>query len=143
MKNHTQSVIEKLFLDISLKNENWVYLWTNILKFYIFCFYCLPSWGLLKAIEIKLQTTCFFLILSFFKKKKRDLELVSPPHFLHDFWRELFLWLYSITWPNFNVWLPLLREILGKMCIVNVCQPGCDVKDFAINLIFLITLFFL
>ena len=26
--------------------------------------------------------------------------------------------LYSINWPNFIVWLPLLLEILGNMCIV-------------------------
>ena len=45
--------------------------------------------------------------------------------------------LYSIIWPNFIVWLPLLLEILGSMCIVIVCQLGCDVIKFEINLIFL------
>ena len=29
------------------------------------------------------------------------------------------------------------------MCIAIVCDPGCDVMDFEINLIFLIELFFL
>ena len=28
------------------------------------------------------------------------------------------------------------------MCIINLCQPGCDVINFEINLIFLIKLFF-
>ena len=43
-----------------------------------------------------------------FLKNKKGLELVLLPHFLHDFWRKIFLLLYSITWPNFNVWLSLL-----------------------------------
>ena len=42
-KNHTQNVVEKLFLDPSLKNQNWAYLWINSLKFYTVCFYCMPS----------------------------------------------------------------------------------------------------
>ena len=41
----------------------------------------MTSWELSKYIETKLQTTCFFLILSFFKKIKRGLELVSLTHF--------------------------------------------------------------
>ena len=46
---------------------------------------------------------------------------VSPPHFLHEFLRKMFLMLHSINWPNFIVWLPLLLEILGNMCIMVVC----------------------
>ena len=41
------------------------------------------------------------------------------------------------------VWLPLLYEILGDMCIAIVCKPGCDVRNFEVNLIFLIKPFFL
>ena len=84
-------------------------LWINILKLFIFCFSCLPSWGLSKVMEIKLQTICFYLIKTFL--------------FLYFFISKtsLFLLLYSLTWPNFNFWLPLLREILGNVCIVIVC----------------------
>ena len=81
--------------------------------------------------------------IKLFQKIKRGLELVSLPHFLHNFWRKIFLLLYSINWPNFIVWLPLLCEILGNMCIAIVCKPGCDVMNFEVNLIFLINLFFL
>ena len=42
-------------------------------------------------------------------------------------------------WQNFIDGLPLPLEILGNMCIAIVYFPGCDVKDFEINLIFLIT----
>ena len=39
--------------------------------------------------------------------------------------------------------MPLLLKILGNVCIVIVCHPGCDVMDFEINHIFLIEPFFL
>ena len=74
---------------------------------------------------------------------KRGLELVSLPHFPHNFWKKLFLLLYSINWPNVITWLPLLYEILDNMCIEVVRKPGCDVMNFEVNLIFLIEPFFL
>ena len=42
----------------------------NGLKFYTVCFYGMPSPGLSKYIEIKLQTFCFYLMQSIFKKQK-------------------------------------------------------------------------
>ena len=68
----------------------------------------------------------------------KGLGIVSPAHFVYDFSTKMFLMLYSINWPNFIVWLSLLLEILGNMCIAIVCWPGCDVINFKINLIFLI-----
>ena len=65
--------------------------------------------------------------IKLFKELKRGLELVSLPHFLYDFWRKLFLLLYSINCLNLIVWLLLRCEILGNMYIVIVCKPGCDV----------------
>ena len=41
------------------------------------------------------------------------------------------------------VWLALLPEMLGNMCIVIVCLPGCDVINFEISLIFQIKRIFL
>ena len=49
----------------------------------------------------------------------KGLRIVSPPHFVYDFSRKMFLMLYSINWPNFIVWLPLL-EIFGNTCIATV-----------------------
>ena len=100
------------------------------------------SWGLSKYIETKLQTTCFYVIMLFYKIK-RGLKLVSLPHFVHNFWRKIFILLYSINPSSFIVWLPLLREILGDMCIVIVWKPDCDVMTFEVNLTFLIKPFFL
>ena len=81
--------------------------------------------------------------MKLFLKIKKGLELVSLPHFLHNFWREIFLLLYSIYLPNFIVWLPLLCEILGNIYIAIICKPVCDVMNFEVNLIFLINPFFL
>ena len=69
---------------------------------------------------------------------KRGLRIVSPPHFVYDVSRKLFLKLNSINWPSFIAWLPLLLEILVNRCIAIVCWPGCDVIEFEIDLIFLI-----
>ena len=72
----------------------------------------------------------------------KGLGIVSPAHFVYHFSTKMFM-LHSINWPNFIAWLCLLFEILGNMCIAIVCQPGCDVMDFEIKLIFLIEPFFL
>ena len=85
LRNNAQNVGEKLVPDPFLKNENWTYLWINRRKFYTVCFYCMTSWGLSRYNETKLQTTCFHVNLSFFKKLKRGLELVS-----HDFGEKYF-----------------------------------------------------
>ena len=73
---------------------------------------------------------------------EKGLGLVSPPHSVYDFWRKIFSMLYSIIWPHFIVWLPLLLKILGNMCITIVSYPDSDVIKFEINLIFLIKPFF-
>ena len=62
---------------------------------------------------------------------------------LYASWRKIFLFLYSINWPNLVVWLPLLCDILSDMCIVIIWQSGCDAINFEINLIFLTKPFFL
>ena len=53
-----------------------------------------------------------------FNFSEKGLGLISPSH---DFFKKLFLMLHSINWPNFIVWLPLLFEILGNMCITIAC----------------------
>ena len=42
--------------------------------------------------------------------------------------------LYSINWPNCLVWLPLLCEIFGNMCIAMACKPICDIVDFVVQI---------
>ena len=69
---------------------------------------------------------------------EKDLGIVSPPHFVHDISKKMFLMLYSINWPNLIAWLFLLLEILINMCIAIVCFPRFDVRNLEIELIFLI-----
>ena len=47
------------------------------------------------------------------------LGIVFPPYF--DFSTKMFDMSYSINWSNFIVWLSLLLEISGNMCITIVC----------------------
>ena len=56
-----------------------------------------------------------------FNFSEKGLGLAFPSHFVYDFARKMFLMLYSINWPNLIVWLHLLLEILGSMCITIVC----------------------
>ena len=72
---------------------------------------------------------------------EKCLRLVSASHFVNNFSKNLFLRLRSINSTNLIVWMPLLLKILHNMCIKIVCLPGCGVKKFQINLIFLIKLF--
>ena len=48
-------------------------------------------------------------------------------------WEKLNLKLYSTKWRNFIVLLPLILEILGKMSMIIICFPICDIINFEIN----------
>ena len=48
LKNHWQNVVEKLFPDLFLKNQNWAYLWIKSLKAYSLFF----LYTKLRAVEI-------------------------------------------------------------------------------------------
>ena len=75
--------------------------------------YCLLRRGWRWGITLKRAKSIIIL---------RDHQLLSHLLILkHDFWRKIFLLLYSINWLNFIVWLPLLCEILGNMCIIIFC----------------------
>ena len=57
-----------------------------------------------------------------FNFPEKGLRLASPPYFVYDFLRKMFLMLYSINWQNFIAWFALLLEILGNMFITIVNQ---------------------
>ena len=67
---------------------------------------------------------------------EKGMGIVSSPHFVHHFSKKMFLILYFINWTNFIVWLLLLFEVFGNMCIAIVCSPDCDTINFQINLCF-------
>ena len=83
------------------------------------------------------------LVLFHIKKTtKRGLELVSLPHFPYDFWKKIFLtlysnitiivWLSNITKPTIIVWLLLVFEICGNIFILIAHVPVCDYINFEI-----------
>ena len=64
-------MVEKLFPDLFLKNNNWSNLWIKTYEvlhssFLLFVI----SWELSKDIETILHTICFYLTQSFLKKQK-------------------------------------------------------------------------
>ena len=67
---------------------------------------------------------------------RKGFGIVFPSHYVYDFSRKIFVTLYSINSPNFIVWLPLIHEMLGNMCIAIICFPGYYASSFEINLIF-------
>ena len=86
LKYYKQNVVEKLvpdpFQGLSLINS---------LKLHTVCFNWILSWGLSKYIEPKLQTTCFYLTLSIFKKwKDQSTKLVYVRHFYMIFEEKYF-----------------------------------------------------
>ena len=52
--------MEKLFLDLFIKNQNWAYLWINCLNSYTVWFYCMQSW-VLSIYILKLAAFQLFL----------------------------------------------------------------------------------
>ena len=62
--------------------------------------------------------------------------------FVGDFTRiKCYILYWSNYWSNFIVWLPLLLEISGNICLVFVYYSVCDVVNFEINLSFFVKLF--
>ena len=56
-----------------------------------------------------------------FEFLEKGMGIVSQAHFAYEFSTKMLLILCSINCPNFIVWLPLLLEILGNICIAIVC----------------------
>ena len=86
-----------------------------------------------------LKQRCWPLAFTVLKNEKRS-RTSLPASFSALFGEKISLTFYSINWPNFIVWLPLLLEMLGNMCIVSLA--GCDLINFEINLSFLIKTFY-
>ena len=69
----------------------------------------------LRAIQIYWNQAAYHLLLSHIKlfyKNKKGLNLFSLPHFPHDLWRNIFLLLYSVNYPNFIGWLTAMGWLL-------------------------------
>ena len=49
---------------------------------------------------------------------EKDVGIISSPNFVYDFFKKMFLILYSISWPYFIVWSPLLRY--WTICVLQL-----------------------
>ena len=112
LKNLLQNLVEKLVPDPFTNNHNWAYL------------------------KLRCRPLAFTSYRAFFKNKKMS-ETSLRASFSGWFFKKFFScyilltdWLYSIN----CVWLALLLEILGYMCLVIILY----VIKFEINLSFLI-----
>ena len=104
------------------KNQNWAYLWINILKFFFLLF------GKLRTFESDWNYAADHLLLlhiKLFQKVKRGLDLVFFPHFLHDFWRKyfccyillpgqisMFVWLYFVIYSAICVFQLFVNQVV-------------------------------
>ena len=97
-----QNVLEKLVSDPFLKNQYCTYLWFRSLKFYIVCFYCESKLMTIYQIMSKLRCSPFTFASckTFFKKSGQGLVFLL--HFLHCFWRKIFLMLCSVNLTKFH-----------------------------------------
>ena len=67
-----ENVVEELFPDTLLKNQNWSYIWISSLKFCTVCFYCMPNWGLSKYIETKVKLSCRPISFTWYKALEKN-----------------------------------------------------------------------
>ena len=74
--NHTQTVVEKRFLDPFLKTQNWAYLWINCPNVYTVCFHSI----------LTCRSLAFISFIPFSENKKRSgpfLDDSFPASFLN------------------------------------------------------------
>ena len=71
---------------------------------------------------------------------KKFLEIVSTQQFQYDFSKKFFS--YHILLTDQISFSDLLLELLVNTCIATVCEPGCDVVNLKIDLIFQLKPFF-
>ena len=96
--------------------------------------------GYRNILKLSCRPLAFTLFETFLKYKKRS----GTSHSARIIFEEKYFWCYVISIDQISLsGLPLLCEILGKMCVGIVCKPDCDVMNFEVNLIFLIKLFLL
>ena len=77
------------------------------------------------------------------QKTKRDLELVSLPHFLHDCWKNIHIFLLFYYLTKFPSPVAITPRDIGQYVYCNYLLTRLWRLNLAVNLIFLIKPFFL
>ena len=99
-----KNVVEKLFPEPLRKNQIWAYLQIDCFKFYTVCFYGIPSWGLLKHIETKLQMALLLRHINLFQINKKKSGTSLPISF-------------SSWFLNKNIYLILFCYMIKFHCL--------------------------
>ena len=98
-----------------------------------------PLQSLPKYIETKVLTTCVYFAQSLFLKNKKRSRTSLLASFSASFLKKNIFSRYNLLMDQILiVWLPLLLEIFGSMCIVFICFLVDNIINFEINLSFLI-----
>ena len=128
-------MVEKLFPVSFLKNQNWAYLIISSVSFMLFVSVLRQAESYRNILELSCVPIVFPHIKLFYIQN----EVWNSPCliFCTIFEKKIFDVLYSITWTNFIVWLPLFCEILNNMCetLKNMCDGVTStlVSRFACN----------
>ena len=90
LKNQSQNVVEKLFPDPFLKNQNWAYLWINSLKLYSFVFIVCQVEGYRNILKLSRRPLAITSYKAFLKNKKMS-GTSLPPSFSARVLKKIFL----------------------------------------------------
>ena len=131
--------MKKLFLDLFQKTKIKCISGSTVSSFIQFVFIVYQVECYRNLLKLSYRPIIFTSYKTFFKWK--GLELVFLPHFLHDFWRKMFLLLYLLT-DQVSLPICLYGVRHCDYCTVIVCQQGFDTINFEINLIFLVKPYF-
>ena len=73
-----------------------------------------------------LKITCWLFAFTLYKtflRNKNKSKTIIHASFLHNFWINIFLLLYSVNWPNLTAWLSLVLELLPNRHIFVDSTP--------------------
>ena len=116
-ENRTQNVLEKLAPEPFLKDPNWVYHWKQSERLYSLFILYIQIEDHQNIVKLRCLASAFISYKVFTKIKMRP-GTSLPSSFSAWFLKKNIYMLYSINWPYFVVWLSLLLEIFGNMCIL-------------------------
>ena len=86
-----KSPVETLFPDPFLKDQTWVYLWIDSLRFYTVSFFVCQVEDYQNILKLSCRPLAFTSYKAFLKNKKRSGTSLPASFSLHGFWRKIFL----------------------------------------------------
>ena len=129
-------MLEKLFPDPFLENWNWTYLSINSFIQFVFIVYQVQDYR--NILQLSCKSLAFTSNKTF--SKNGNSSGTSLPTSCSAWFLEKNFTCYILLSDKIS--LSGCRETLWNRCIVIVCEAGCEVINFEINLILLLKIFF-